>query len=181
MDLPSMETSNMDDPRVTRSIIRIRQMAVILDSDLAALYGVSTKRLNEQVKRNRERFPADFMFKLTPDETDSINRSQSATGSAKHRNPRFPPFAFTEHGAIQSANILSSPRAVEMGVLVVRAFIRLREMLINNEALARQVEELERKYRGHDDAIATILDTIRQLIQAPERRRRGIGFTADLD
>lgn len=101
---------------------------VILDADLAALYGVGTKRLNEQVKRNFERFPEDFMFRLTRAEADALNRSQNATGSGKYRDPRFPPFAFTEHGAIMAATILNSSQAVEMSLYVVRAFVRIREL-----------------------------------------------------
>jgi hypothetical protein len=98
----------------------------------------------------------------------------------KHRDPRFPPFAFTEHGAIQAANVLNSPRAVEMGVLVVRAFIRLRELLSTNTDLSVKPDELERKYQHHDKAIIAILETIRHLISVPDKKRRGIGFTADL-
>src|SRR5690606_26058781 len=111
-------------------------LRVILDAELAALYGVTTKRLNEQVKRNTERFPDDFMFRLSRDETEALNRSQIATGSQKHRNPRFPPFAFTEHGAIMAATIVNSPRAVEMSLYVVRAFVHLREILVSNAELA---------------------------------------------
>jgi hypothetical protein len=100
----------------------MRRQRVILDADLAVLYGVTTKRLNEQVKRNAARFPPDFLFRLTATETRALNRSQSATGSQKHRDPRFPPFAFTEHGAIMAATVLNSASAVEMSLYVVRAF-----------------------------------------------------------
>lgn len=119
---------------IARAILVLHRQRVILDADLAALYGVTTKRLNEQVKRNAARFPEDFMFRLSPQETDALNRSQIATGSQKHRDPRFQPFAFTEHGAIMAATVLSSPRAVEMSLYVVRAFIRLRELLAANSA-----------------------------------------------
>ncbi len=100
-------------------IVTLRGQRIMLDSDLAALYGVPTKRLNEQVKRNAERFPADFMFRLNSEEIESLNRSQIATGSQKHRDPRFSPFAFTEHGAIMAATVLNSPRAVEVSIFVV--------------------------------------------------------------
>jgi hypothetical protein len=120
------------------------------------------------------------MFRLTATETAALNRSQNVTGSQKHRDPRFPPYAFTEHGAIMAATILSSPRAVEMSVYVVRAFVRLRELLGSNTALARKLDELERKYKHHDDAIAAILSAIRELMNPPEPKRRPIGFTADL-
>ncbi len=166
---------------ISRTILVLHRQRVILDADLAALYGVTTKRLNEQVKRNAERFPEDFMFRLSAPETVALNRSHFATGSQKHRDPRFPPFAFTEHGAIMAATVLNSPSAVEMSLYVVRAFIRLRELLSANSALARKLDELERKYKHHDDAISAILSTLRELMHTPAPARRGIGFTADLD
>jgi hypothetical protein len=169
---------------ISRDILVWRGLRVLLDAQLAALYGVTTKRLNEQVKRNAERFPADFMFRLTRPEVEALNRSQIATGSQKHRDPRFPPFAFTEHGAIQAANVLNSPKAVEMGIYVVRAFLQLREMLASNAELARQFAQLEarleKRLSDHDEAIAAILSAIRQLMKPPSPRRRPIGFTADL-
>lgn len=165
---------------ITGVILVLRRQRIILDADLAALYGVTTKALNQAVKRNAARFPEDFLFRLTRIEIEALNRSQSVTGSQKHRDPRFPPFAFTEHGAIMAATVLNSPRAVETSLYVVRAFIRLRELLVANTALARKLEELERKYRHHDDAIAAILSAIRELTHPPVPRRRGIGFTADI-
>ncbi len=135
-----------------------------MDADLALLYAVPTKRLNEQVKRNAERFPQDFVFRLTPEEAQALNRSQIATGSQKHRDPRFAPFAFTEHGAIMAANVLASPQAVEMSVYVVRAFVRLRETVASNQTLAAKLDELERKLHSHDQAIVGIrLDVDRRL------------------
>ena len=169
---------------IARAILVLRGHRVLLDAELAALYGVSTKRLNEQVKRNAARFPADFIFRLTPTETVALNRSQNATGSQKHRDPRFAPYAFTEHGAIMAATILNSPRAVEMSVYVVRAFVQLREMLASNRELARRFAQLEtrldKKLTIHDEAIAAILAAIRQLMHPPVPKRRPIGFTADL-
>jgi hypothetical protein len=103
--------------QITGAILLIRGYRVILDADLAALYEVTTKALNQAVKRNQQRFPGDFIFRLSRAETDNLNGSQSVTGSQKHRDPRFPPFAFTEHGAIMTATILNSPRAVEMSVI----------------------------------------------------------------
>jgi hypothetical protein len=120
------------------------------------------------------------MFRLTRSEAEALNRSQIGTGSQKHRDPRFPPFAFTEHGAIMAATILNSPRAVEMSLYVVRAFVRLRELLTSNTALARKLDELERKYQHHDEAITAILSAIRELTNPLAPKRRGIGFTADL-
>lgn len=158
----------------------------MLDSGLAVLYGVSTKRLNEQVRRNRNRFPDDFVFQLTADETDAL-RSQIATSIAApgaRGGRRYRPYAFTEHGAIQAANVLNSSRAVEMGIYVVRAFVQLRELLSSNKELVKRLDQLEarieRKLATHDDAIAAMLSAIRQLMQPPAPKRRGIGFTADI-
>jgi hypothetical protein len=163
--------------RIERSILVLRGHKVLLDTELAALYGVTTKRLNEQVKRNRERFPDDFMFRLTPVELDNLNRSQFATGSQRHRDPRFAPYAFTEHGAIMAASVLASPRAIEMSVHVVRAFVRLREMIGANKELARKLDELERKLATHDQAIAGLIEAIRELMRPPEpAKKRRIGF-----
>lgn len=159
----------------------VRGQRVVLDADLAQLYGVGTKVLNQAVKRNAGRFPEDFLFRLSRDEANALNRSQSVTGSARHRDPRFPPFAFTEHGAIMAATVLSSHHAVEMSIYVVRAFVKLRDALSANAALARRLDELERQYGRHDEAIAAILSAIRELTRPPPRRRRGIGFTADLE
>jgi len=133
---------------------------VLLDAELAALYGVSTKRVNEQVKRNAERFPEDFLFRLSGTEVEALNRSQVATGSQKHRDPRFPPYAFTEHGAIMAATILNSPRAEQMSVYVVRAFVKLRESLALHTGLARElatlksrVDTLDADTRGQFDQV----------------------------
>jgi hypothetical protein len=167
--------------QISRSILILRGQRVILDAELAALYGVATKVLNQAVKRNAERFPEDFKFRLTRTETEALNRSQFVTGSQKHRDPRFPPLAFTEHGAIMAATVLNSPRAVEMSVYVVRAFVRLRELLASNTVLARKLNELEGKLKNHDEAIVAILSAIRELMNPPPPKRRGIGFTANLD
>ena len=120
------------------------------------------------------------MFQLTPEEAER-SRSQIATLKAgRGQNIKYRPYAFSEHGAIQAANVLNSPRAIAMGVFVVRAFIRLRALLVSNTALARKLDELERKYRHHDEAIAAILSAIRELTNPPPPKRRSIGFTADL-
>ena len=166
---------------IARSILLLRGQRIILDRDLAAIYGVTTKRLNEQVKRNADRFPEDFVFQLTLEEAE-LSRSQFATLKAgRGQNIKYRPYAFTEHGAIQAANVLNSPRAIAMGVYVVRAFVRLRGLLASNAALARKLDELERKYQHHDDAIKAILSAIRELMNPPEPKRRPIGFTADLE
>lgn len=165
---------------ISQSIVVVRGHRVLLDSDLAALYGVTTKRFNEQVRRNAGRFPADFMFQLTAGEAGSL-RSQNATlepGRGKYRKYR--PYAFTEHGAIMAAMVLNSARAVEMSVYVVRAFVQLREVLLANAELARRLEELEirlsRRLDSHDQAIAGILEMLRKLMNPPATR--AIGFTS---
>lgn len=166
----------------------IRGQKVILDADLARIYGVPTKRLNEQVKRNRQKFPPDFLFKLTAAEVKELNRSQIATGSQKHRDPRFAPHAFTEHGAIMAANVLNSPRADQMSVYVVRAFLKMRSLLTEHRELARQLAELEKKLTKrldvHEVAIVDVLHRIMRLLDppsVPEPKRRQIGFHATED
>jgi hypothetical protein len=174
------EVSNIE--QITRNILVLRGQRVILDRDLGTIYGVTTGRLNEAVKRNAERFPTDFMFQITALELRNL-RSQFASSSWGGR--RYRPFAFTEHGAIQAANVLNSPRAVAMGVHVVRAFVQLRELLASNKELAHRFAQLEarldKKLTDHDEAIAAILSAIRQLMNPPAPRRRSIGFTANLD
>jgi hypothetical protein len=135
---------------VASQIRIIRGQRVLLDSDLAALYGVTTKRFNEQVKRNRDRFPPDFLFQLTETEAES-SRSQFATlKTGRGHNLKYLPLAFTEHGAIMAATILNSPRAVEMSVYVVRAFVKLREVLASHAELARKLETLEKSVASLD-------------------------------
>ena len=156
--------------RVESRIFWIRGEKVIVDADLAELYGVTTKRLNEQVKRNLNRFPKDFMFQTTQGELDAM-RSQIATASK--RNVRFPPYVFTEHGALMAANVLNSERAVAASVQVVRAFVKLRQMLSTNADLARKVEILEKKY---DANFRTVFDEIKKLMMQPTSQKGKIGF-----
>ena len=156
-------------------ILILRRQKVILDTALAELYSVPVKRLNEQVKRNRDRFPSDFTFQLTPRETGSL-RSQFATSNKGRGGRRFLPYAFTEHGAIMAATVLNSPRAVAMSVHVVRAFVRLREMLAANRQFASHIEELEQRLDTHDTAIQDIIDTIKRLMMPSRRAGRKIGF-----
>ena len=164
-----------------RSILILRGQRVILDRELAEIYGATTKRLNEQVKRNRDRFPEDFMFQLTAEEVER-SRSQIATlNSGRGQNIKYRPYAFTEHGAIQAANVLNSPRAIAMGVYVVRAFVQLRDLLASNKTLAQKLSELEYKLENHNEAIAAILSAIRELLHPSVPKRRPIGFTADLE
>ena len=163
---------------VAQAIFILRGQRVLLDSDLAMLYGVETRRLNEQVRRNSERFPSDFIFELSGKEFTNL-KSQSATSSWGGRRKR--PLAFTEHGAIMAATVLNSPRAVEMTIYVVRAFVQLRDLLASNRLLAEKFAELERKVSTHDQAIVGILSAIRELMHPPVPKKRPIGFTANLD
>ena len=158
---------------VESRILVLRQHKVILDADLAELYGVSVKRLNEQVKRNRERFPSDFVFQLTAKEHDSL-RSQNAT--SKRGGRRYAPYAFTEHGAIMAATVLNSERAVEMSIFVVRAFVRLREMVSNNRQIVAKLEELESRLEKHDADIEQLIEAIKELMIPPSSSGRKIGF-----
>ena len=162
--------------RIEQIIFLIRGQKVILDDDLARLYGVTIKRLNEQVKRNQKRFPDDFMFQLNLQEVRGL-RSHFATlnsGSGRHR--KYLPYVFTEHGAIMAANVLNSQRAIEASLYVVRAFVRLREMIASNKDLAKRLDELERKYDGQ---FKVVFDALRELmtpIEPPPKPR--IGFRA---
>ena len=161
---------------VVNRIHVIRGQRVMLDSDLAALYGVPTKALNQAVKRNSERFPADFMFQLTVKEFEKW-RSQIVTSNPGARmGLRRAPYVFTEHGALQLASVLKSERAVEMSLLVVRAFVRLRELLASNKDLAAQFKKLERRLNVSDEAIAELYAIVRELMASPEKPKRKIGF-----
>jgi phage regulator Rha-like protein len=161
--------------QIQQLILLIRGKRVMLDSDLAKLYGVSTKRLNEQVKRNRDRFPEDFMFQLNSTEANNL-RSQFATSKEGRGGRRYLPFAFTEHGAIMLASVLSTPRAIEVSVFVVRAFVKLREILAAHRNLANKLAELEGKIETHDEAIRSLVSAIRQLMAPPAVGQKKIGF-----
>src|SRR2546423_7008128 len=168
------ETQMMKVAAIERAIHFIRAQKVMLDSDLAMIYGVPLKRLNEQVRRNRSRFPKDFAFQLVGREFANL-KSQFATSSS-HGGKRKLPWVFTEHGAIMLATVLNSPVAVEASIRVVRAFVHLREMLATNKELAVKFAELERRLDGHDAAIKNVFDAIRELLkpEIPEEPRRGI-------
>jgi phage regulator Rha-like protein len=158
---------------------------VLLDVELARIYGVETRVLNQAVRRNAHRFPEDFRFQLTTAEV-AVSRSQIVIlKPGRGQNIKFLPYAFTEHGAIMAAAVLNSHRAIEMSVYVVRAFVQLREVLSSNKELAKRLDQLEagleKKLASHDEAIAAMLSAIRQLMNPPARKRRGIGFTADLE
>jgi len=162
--------------QIESRIFLIRGQKVMLDSDLAELYGVENRALNQAVKRNVERFPEDFMFQLTSEEYESL-RSQFVTlktGRGQHR--KYLPYAFTEHGALMLGNVLKSEQAVEMSLMVVRAFVRMRELVAGNKEVAQKLNQLERKVGAHDKAIAEIISAIRQLMAPEEQKKRPIGF-----
>ena len=160
---------------VESRIITIRGYKVLLDSDIAELYGVTVKQLNQQIKRNPDRFPSDFAFRLNFQDVTSL-KSQIVTSSLSHGGRRKMPLTFTEHGAIMAASVLNSPRAVEMSVFVVRAFVRLRGLLAEYKEIAEKLADLEERIGTHDDAIRGIIVAIKQLTQPPPAHPKRIGF-----
>jgi len=162
------------DSRIARRILFVRGQKVMLDRDLAVLYGASTKRLNEQVRRNIERFPSDFMFQLTPEEADSL-RSQFATSNRGRGGRRYFPFAFTEQGVAMLSGVLKSRRAVLVNVEIMRTFVKLRQILSSHAELARKLEELEKKY---DSQFRVVFDAIRELMTPEPPGSRPVGFRA---
>ena len=161
---------------IAQSILILRGQRVLLDSDLATLYGVETKVLLQAVRRNLRRFPDDFMVKLTANEWAAL-RSQFVTlntGRGQHR--KYLPYAFTEQGVAMLSSVLNSERAIAVNIEIMRAFVRMRELLASNKELAQQLKKLERKVASHDEAIVGILNTIRQLMAPPQSSKRSIGF-----
>jgi len=156
----------------------IRGQKILLDADLAALYGVEVRALNQAVKRNKERFPPDFVIQLTAEEYMAL-KSQTVTSKSRRGGRRYAPHAFTEHGAIMAASVLNSPRAVEMSIYVVRAFLRLRETLATHKELAAKLSELEQRLETHDQEIVEIVKAIHVLAMPPEKPARRIGFRPD--
>jgi hypothetical protein len=178
---------------IESAILLLRGEKVLLDADLARLYGVTTKALNQAVRRNLGRFPDDFMFQLGADEakalrsqavtlkpatkTTSLNRSQFVTGSQRHRDPRYRPYAFTEQGVAMLSSVLRSHRAVQVNIEIMRAFVRLRKILAANADLARRLDELERRVGDHDGQFVNVIQAIRKLMEPPPApKRRRIGF-----
>jgi hypothetical protein len=167
--------------RITQSILVLRGHKVLLDSDLAALYDVPTKVLLQAVKRNIDRFPDDFMLQLGAEEWAAL-RSQFVTlktGRGQHR--KYLPYAFTEQGVAMLSSVLKSKRAIAVNIEIMRAFVRMRELLASNKTLAQQLQKLERKVASHDVAIADVLRTIRELMNPLPLKSRPIGFTAKFD
>lgn len=162
---------------IENRIVVLRGHRVMLDRDLAELYGVPVKRLNEQIKRNHGRFPDDFMFQLTLEEGKAVLLSRSQIATLKRgENIKYQPYAFTEHGTVMLANVLRSPVAVRASIQVVRAFVHLRQMLASNEDLGRKVEALERKVGKHDSDLQAILNVLQKLLQPPSAGKRPIAF-----
>jgi ORF6N domain len=204
--MPSISSPSLALETITQRIFILREQKVLLDADLAALYGVDTRRLNEQVRRNRDRFPQDFIFELTRDEFNNL-MSQFATSSliaendepASHGGRRKLPMAFTEHGAIMAATVLSSPRAVEVSVYVVRAFLKLRELVATHQGLAKRLDALEAKLQEKTESLAMqhdtfsrntraqlkqVMDALRELMssaESPVAPKRPIGFVHPQD
>ncbi len=177
-------------PRIESRIVKLRGLRLMIDADLATLYGVTTKRLNEQVKRNADRFPGDFMFQLNTAEKAEV--VANCDHLAKLKFSKVLPYAFTEHGAIQAANVLASPQAVEMGIFVVRAFVRMRELTTVHADLAKRLSELEQKTEGlaltHDTfsrntraQLKQLIEAVNQLMAPPDPPKRPIGFIAPED
>jgi hypothetical protein len=165
--------------RIEAKILLIRGQKVLIDADLAELYGVQTKVLVQAVKRNLERFPADFMFQLTDQEFGRL-RSQIVASKAGRGGRRTAPYTFTEQGVAMLSSVLRSQRAIAVNVEIMRAFVRLRELIATNKELAKKLDELERKLATHDQAIAGILGAIRELMTPPEPpKKRKIGFIKD--
>ena len=176
--------------QIALRIRHFRSEKVLLDFDLAALYGVETRALNQAVRRNADRFPADFMFQLSSEETETLsqlmtpsvaghdvsNSSQIVMSSGKYRGKRYRPYAFTEQGVAMLSSVLNSESAVKMNIAIMRAFVQLRRALETNRELARKFSELERRIDKHDAEIDAILEAIRQLMAPPEKPRREIGF-----
>ena len=158
------------------SIVQIRGVAVLLDRDLAAFYGVETRVLKQAVRRNIERFPKDFMFELTTEEQITL-RSQNVT-LKRGQHSKYLPFAFTEQGVAMLSSVLNSDRAIEVNIAIMRAFVQLRKMIASNEELARKLEELENKIEKHDEDIGLIFEAIRELMTPPDTPPRKIGFEA---
>ncbi|MBI5327852.1 MAG: ORF6N domain-containing protein [Deltaproteobacteria bacterium] len=161
---------------IERKIYLVRGNKVMLDSDLAELYGVATKVLLQAVKRNLKRFPSDFMFQLNYQQVAAL-RSQIVTlkkGRGQHR--KYPPYVFTEQGVAMLSSVLNSERAIEVNIHIMRAFVKLREMISTNKELAHKLAQLERKIEKHDDEIKAIFNAIRQLMIPPEPKKRKIGF-----
>jgi ORF6N domain len=176
--VPSRRAVRANLARIENAVVVIRGERVMLDIDLARLYGVTTKALNQAVRRNANRFPDDFMLQLTEAELAELNRSQNVTGSQKHRDPRFPPFAFTEQGVAMLSGVLRSTRAVEANIEIMRVFVRLRKLVLSHSELSAELTKLEQSVTRHDRQIRAIFEAIQQLISPATAKAKQIGFRA---
>lgn len=165
---------------IEQRIFNIRGQKVMLDSDLAELYKVETRTLIQAVKRNINRFPSDFMFQLNYQEVASL-RSQIVTSKSGRGGRRYMPYVFTEQGVAMLSSVLNSERAIQVNIAIMRAFVKLREILSTHKELAHKLEQLERKIEKHDDEIKLIFDAIRQLMTPPETKKKKIGFRRDAE
>jgi hypothetical protein len=163
--------------KIENSIFAIRGHKVMLDSDLATLYGIPTFYLNQQVRRNIKRFPEDFMFQLNEEEAERL-RLQNAISKKGRGGRRYLPLVFTEQGVAMLSSVLNSPKAVKVNIQIMRTFVKLRQMMVHNADLARKINHLEKKY---DDQFQVVFEAIRQLLAVSEQKRRKIGFTANHD
>ena len=170
------KTQMVQPEQIEQAVLLIRGQRVMMDRDLAALYGVETKSLNRAVQRNLDRFPADFMFQLTADEAEALRYQFGTLKRGQHY--KYLPFVFTQEGVSMLSSVLRSPRAVQVNIAIMRVFVRLRETLALHKDLAHKLAQLERKIEGHDTSIRTLFDAIRQLMTPPEKPRREIGFHA---
>lgn len=161
--------------KIENRILLIRGEKIIIDADLAEFYGVPTKRLNEQVKRNKDRFPDDFMFQLSPNEKAEVVANCDHLEKLKYSKTL--PYAFTEHGAIMAANVLNTSRAIEISVFIVRAFVKLRQMVAGQKDLQRKIAQIERRLTDHDEQIIELVHLIKKLLNPdPPPRKRRIGY-----
>jgi len=161
--------------RIEQTILEFRGQKVIIDADLAMIYGTTTKRLNEQVRRNKNRFPDDFMFQLIEEEKSDVVANCDHLANLKY-SPHLP-FAFTEHGALMAASVLNTERAVQVSVFVVRAFVKIRELVATHKELSGKLKELEQRVGVHDQAILELMQTIKKLMEPPPTKpKRQIGF-----
>ncbi len=176
MNIPQSRSSIIPIETVSQRIFLIRGQKVMIDSDLSELYGVSTIRLNEQVRRNIDRFPDDFMFQISKEEYESL-RSQIAISNSVRGGRRYLPYAFTEHGVSMLSSVLKSPRAVQLNILIIRAFIRIREILSSNKELAYKIEELEREQKVQNRHINAVYSMLEKLMSEPTKPKGPIGFS----
>lgn len=178
--MPTEKKSIIQIGKIEQRILLIRGEKIIIDADLAEFYNVSTKRLNEQVKRNRERFPEDFMFQLTAEEKAEVVATCDHLTKLKYSKAL--PYVFTEHGAIMAASVLNSPRAVEVSVFIVRAFVKIRKIISTHKELANKINQLERRLADHDQQILSLVQAIKQLMSPePPPQKRRIGFHTNKD